>query len=537
MKHSGKSAIITAALYSSIIILFFSGCKWGPDSADLEKNVWDNTTVEALNAPTSLEASAGIHETKIGLKWERVSNADSYKLYRSDNPDTGFTELCSLRETEIVPITFIENSGSTAPQINAPEFTSDVDLRQKNIFTGAYSEGIFILGSQTAAVNITIDDETKTVTFAGGWWGKTYTQNDIVTAINTAFGRTVCTAYTVSSTVESEKKRLLKIKTDRTANIGSIILVNKTNLVLYSAISTLLKSGIGKSGTVKLDPENIPGQTGTPSTYSYSYIDENIAAGTHYFYKIKAFKDSGIESGFANTSEGFLLIPGAPGVPKNIQSDCQDNKVIISWDSVSGATSYKVLRSKKQSGEYSIVSGTGGITSAVYEDTSVPPGMFYYKIAAVNSYGEGGHTTPYGAYRKKVTDVEFFQEFMRATKVSQDKIPSMGGFGNDTINGDVSGTCLYNSGWITFMSEVGVTITYTSYSDNYMVFNGEVFTDIKNINSQSGTLRKKVNIDGIYKGYVDHFLEISGGKANGGYYTIFQDGNSSSSNTPWNTAY
>lgn len=79
---------------------------------------------------------------------------------------------------------------------------------------------------------------------------------------------------------------------------------------------------------------------------------------------------------------GFLL-PIAPG---NLTATAGDAQVKLSWDAVSGATSYTVKRSTTAGGPYTIISS--GITGTSYVDTDVVNGTtYYYVVTAVDSDG------------------------------------------------------------------------------------------------------------------------------------------------------
>lgn len=79
----------------------------------------------------------------------------------------------------------------------------------------------------------------------------------------------------------------------------------------------------------------------------------------------------------------------APSAPTGLAatSGCNNNnvKVVLTWSSTSGASSYKVYRDGNQVG--------GDIETTSYTDTSVTAGTLYaYSVKAKNSGGESGHS-------------------------------------------------------------------------------------------------------------------------------------------------
>ncbi len=74
------------------------------------------------------------------------------------------------------------------------------------------------------------------------------------------------------------------------------------------------------------------------------------------------------------------------------------DKVYITWNSVSGATSYNVYRATSSSGTKSKI---GSSTTTSYNDTIAVAGTtYYYWVTAVNSAGESGYSGYGRGYRK-----------------------------------------------------------------------------------------------------------------------------------------
>ncbi|MDR3334183.1 MAG: InlB B-repeat-containing protein [Treponema sp.] len=87
-----------------------------------------------------------------------------------------------------------------------------------------------------------------------------------------------------------------------------------------------------------------------------------------------------------------VSVPSAPtGVTATGQSQIT---IRISWNAVSGATSYHVYRASSSSGSYTEITGFTGTTSTSYDDitantaTATTGKTWYYKVTAENSAGE-----------------------------------------------------------------------------------------------------------------------------------------------------
>ena len=123
------------------------------------------------------------------------------------------------------------------------------------------------------------------------------------------------------------------------------------------------------------------------TTTATSYTNTGAKAGTTYYYRVKACNDTGL-SPYSNIVSGKVKSvtpkPSAPVV--KIGHSAASGKPMLTWNAVSGATSYKVYRATSQKGTYSLL---GTVTATSYTNTGAKAGVtYYYKVKAVNSAGE-----------------------------------------------------------------------------------------------------------------------------------------------------
>ena len=138
------------------------------------------------------------------------------------------------------------------------------------------------------------------------------------------------------------------------------------------------------------------------SVTTTTYVNTGAKDGVTYYYMVTAVNDSG-ESAFSNTVSGqnkaVTSKPAAPVV--KIGNSATSGKPMLTWNAVSGATSYKVYRATSQNGTYSLL---GSVTTTTYVNTGAKDGVtYYYKVKAVNSAGESAYSNTVSGQSKSVT--------------------------------------------------------------------------------------------------------------------------------------
>ena len=84
---------------------------------------------------------------------------------------------------------------------------------------------------------------------------------------------------------------------------------------------------------------------------------------------------------------------GAPYAVTGVTATAGTGQVTVSWNAVSGATSYQLYRTAN-SGSESATPSVTGLTGTTFTDTGLNPGTtYYYRVVAVNSSGASGYST------------------------------------------------------------------------------------------------------------------------------------------------
>ena len=114
--------------------------------------------------------------------------------------------------------------------------------------------------------------------------------------------------------------------------------------------------------------------------------------------------------------------PSAPSTPTGVAAAAGNNQVTLSWNSVSGATSYNVKRSLTPGGPYDTLNAMG-ITSTSYVDSAAVNGTtYYYVVSAVNSIGESANSSEVSATPQAPPAVPNAPSGLAATAVSRTQI-------------------------------------------------------------------------------------------------------------------
>jgi fibronectin type 3 domain-containing protein len=116
-----------------------------------------------------------------------------------------------------------------------------------------------------------------------------------------------------------------------------------------------------------------------------SYTDESVSENSSYFYMIAGVNIDGTGES-SDPVEGYAqCLP--PVAPSNLQASdgTYSNKITVTWDAVSSASTYTLFRSDTVDGTY--LPYVTGIFNLTYEDLVPADTTCYYAVAAVNPGG------------------------------------------------------------------------------------------------------------------------------------------------------
>lgn len=114
-----------------------------------------------------------------------------------------------------------------------------------------------------------------------------------------------------------------------------------------------------------------------------TFLDTTAVGDTQYYYKVKAIST---KAGANSTDMTPVAICSAMAQPVITVGNTAEGAPKITWDAVSNAVSYRVIRSTSQKGTYTEV---GTTTETAFVDVTAQTGaLYYYKVMAVGKVSE-----------------------------------------------------------------------------------------------------------------------------------------------------
>ncbi len=125
--------------------------------------------------------------------------------------------------------------------------------------------------------------------------------------------------------------------------------------------------------------------TAITSVSTDNYTHSSLDNGSIYYYKVAAVDSDNIAGSLSSEVSAATPLP----TPDNLSVSGANNTITLTWNSVSGATSYTLFWDNV-SGIDSSDTAITSITNDNYTHSNMDNGStYYYKVAAVNSSGTG----------------------------------------------------------------------------------------------------------------------------------------------------
>ena len=338
------------------------------------------------------------------LKWNAVSGAAKYEVYRARSKDGTYTKYSTTTGTSYTNTGYIENGNTYYYKVRALD---------ANGTAGAWSSIVSVTYKQTLpAPAVTGGNDAqgrptltwKVVTGAAKYevYRARSKDGDYI-----KYSTVTGTSYTNTSYIESGSTYYYKVRAldaNGTAGAWSSVVSVTYKQTLSAPTVTGGNDAQGRptltwkvvTGAAKYevyrarskDGDYIKYSTVTGTSYTNtSYIED----GNTYYYKVRALKSDGTAGAWSSivsvtyraASTGTLSAPSVTG-----GKDSQ-GRPTLTWKAVTGAAKYEVYRARSKDGDYikySTVTGTSYTNTSYIEDGNT----YYYKVRALKSDGTAG---------------------------------------------------------------------------------------------------------------------------------------------------
>ncbi len=365
--------------------------------------------IAALAAPviSSISSSNGC----VTLTWNEVTGATSYRVYRANTATgtkkmlkavatTTYTDNTAVLDETYYYFVAAYNSSTTelsdysegksvtvislaAPAIETISSSDGKVTLTWNAIADATSYRVYRANSETGAKTLLKAVGTTSYTDTTAAVGSTYYY--FVAAYNSGTGE--LSAYSDAASVKVSALAAPAIETISSSG-GKVVL---TWNAIADATSYRVYRANSENGTKSL----------LKAVGTTSYTDTTAAVGSTYYYFVAAYNSKTSElSAYSDAVSVKVSALAAPAI-ETISSS--GGKVVLTWNAITNATSYRVYRANSENGTKSLLKAVG---TTSYTDTTAAVGStYYYFIAAYNS-GTGELSAYSDAASVKVSALE-----------------------------------------------------------------------------------------------------------------------------------
>ena len=361
------------------------------------------------------------------LKWNAVSGAAKYEVYRARSKDGDYIKYSTVTGTSYTNTSYIENGNTYYYKVRALDASGTA---------GAWSSVVSVTYKQTLpAPTVTGGNDAqgrptlKWNAVSGAAKYEVYrarSKDGDYIKYSTVTG----TSYTNISYIENGNTYYYKVralKSDGTAGAWSSIVSVTYKQTLSAPAVTGGNDSQGRptlkwnavTGAAKYEVYRARSKDGTYSLMSTQsatgYTNTSyLANGTTYYYKVRALKANGTASAYSSVvtiTYGTVPTPAAPAM-RSAKADSAG--ITVSWDTAANAVTYNVYRTTDAGSSWTQVASS--VKGSSYKDTTVQKGVKYgYKVRGVAADGKTlGPMSPTGV-TAKVTAASTTPDYVKLT--------------------------------------------------------------------------------------------------------------------------
>lgn len=348
--------------------------------------------------PNNVAATDGEYETKVRVTWDPVCGAEEYRVYRDGQPQGSWQEETTYDDPNVI---YCETYNYKVKAWNEDSGEGDLSDGDDGYAGSEPSPPT----SASASPNPACAGETVILSASGGSGGTlTWYENGCGSGEPIGTGSPITITAPSSTTTYYVRREndcgdsncvslSVSIKTPSSAPTGASAAPSS---VCLGGSSTLTVQG-GSLGT-GASWEWYRDSCGGTHVGSGSSIAVSPSSTTTYY--VRAEGDCNTTT-CASATVTVETRPSAPTAVSASDGD-YDDKVRLDWDTVSGATSYKIYRSTSNSQCSDFIDNDD---SPPYDDSSATPGTtYYYSVKAVNDCGDGDCSSTDSGYAEQPPD-------------------------------------------------------------------------------------------------------------------------------------
>jgi fibronectin type 3 domain-containing protein/putative cell wall-binding protein len=361
------------------------------------------------SSPTNLVATVA-GPGQINLTWDAVSGATSYYLYRSTSYYGTYSNIVVLTSPSYAN-TGLATNGTYYYKVqayNSAGASGFSAITGATITTNAY--GVPTIPTNLIATAASANQINLTWDYISGATSYYLYRATSYSGVYSYIAAPTSTSY-ADSGLATNGTYYYEVQAVSSAGASGYSAIasatTTTNAYGVPAIPTNLIATAASANQINLTWDYISGATSYylyratsySGVYSYiaaptstSYADSGLATNGTYYYEVQAVSSAGA-SGYSAIASATTTTNayGVPAIPTNlIATAASANQINLTWDYISGATSYDLYRATSYSGVYSYIAAP---TSTSYADSGLATnGTYYYKVQAVSSAGSSGYS-------------------------------------------------------------------------------------------------------------------------------------------------
>ena len=346
--------------------------------------------------PTGLAATATDFQS-ISVSWDAVTGATTYTLQRSTSANGTYTQIYS-GSTASYPDSGLQAGTTYYYEVNSSNSTGSSAYSSSVSATTypAIPTGLTASATDSQSISISWDAVTGATTYT---LQRSTSANGTYTQVYSG-----STASYPDSGLQPNTTYYYEVNSSNSA--GSSAYSSPVSATTYPATPTGLTATATDSQSISISWDAVTGattytlqrSTSANGTYTQiysgstaSYPDSGLQAGTTYYYEVNSSNSTG-SSAYSSSVSATTY----PAIPTGLTASATDSQSMsVSWNTVTGATTYTLQRSTSANGTYTqVYSGS----TASYPDSGLQAGTtYYYEVESSNSTGSSAYSSPVSA--------------------------------------------------------------------------------------------------------------------------------------------